>query len=236
MKIGYTKNLISDLLLKENLTKTQDVELINLSQDDIITKIRNGILEGGLIDPVTYAKLKKDVDVRIIPTTCLFLEDFTNIIGLNITSNYKDLNKLSIPFESEYLFDISKIILNERYEIDLINVPSVGGSEIVFSHPEAILDISEDWFESFKFGLPMLFWVVKYEDGKVLVEDYINIFNTLTISSNEDIINNDNTRHGRITRNWDSECEKYLDETLELLFYNNLVKELHCSKIYSNEE
>jgi hypothetical protein len=236
MRFGFTNNPISDLLLRENISSNEDFQLVNLKQTEIEEKIRNGLLDGGLVDPITYSNLKKNVDVRIIPTTCLFLEDYSDTFGLKITNSHKELNKLSLNFESEYLYNISKILLNERYEIDIMNVPSNGGSEIVYDNSQATLDISEDWYESFKYALPMLFWVVKYEDGKVPVEDYINLFNAISISENEVKSTPDNTRMGRIIRNWETICENSLDETLELLYYNNLVNELQCSKIFINDD
>ncbi len=236
MKIAYTKNEISELILRDNIGVNSDINLINIEQDEIVKKLSNGLIEAALVDPITYSKLKKNNDVRIIPCSVLFLEDYTNTLGLNITSESSELNKLSLPFKSDYLYQISKLLLAERYQITIMDVPSMGGSEIVVNNELATLDISEDWYESFKLKLPLLFWVVKFDDGKVLVEDYVNLFNSISLTQDEVFSTDDQTRQGRIIRRWDNECEESLDETLELLFYHNLVDELFCSKLYSNDE
>lgn len=236
MKIAYTKNEISELILRDNIGVNSDINLINIEQDEIVKKLSNGLIEAALVDPITYSKLKKNNDVRIIPCSVLFLEDYTNTLGLNITSESSELNKLSLPFKSDYLYQISKLLLAERYHITIMDVPSMGGSEIVVNNELATLDISEDWYESFKLKLPLLFWVVKFDDGKVLVEDYVNLFNSISLTQDEVFSTDDQTRQGRIIRRWDNECEESLDETLELLFYHNLVDELFCSKLYSNDE
>jgi len=236
MKIAFTKNQISELLVRDNLGINNDLSLINIEQDEIVKKLSNGLIEAALVDPATYSKLKKNNDVRIVPCSALFFEDYTKTIGLIITESKSELNKLSLPFSSYYIFQVAKLLLAERYHVSIMDVPSIGGSEIVMNNENATLDISEDWYESFKFKLPLLFWVVKYDDGKVLLEDYVNIFNSISLTQDEFFTTEDQTRQGRIIRHWDKECEESLDETLELLFYHNIVAELFCSKLYSNDD
>lgn len=236
MKIAYTKNQLSELLIRGNLEINNDLNLINLKQDEIVKKLSNGLIEAALVDPLTYTLLKKNNDVRIIPGSVLFIEDFAKVIGINISNNSSEINKLSLPFESDYIYQISKILLAERYHISIMDVPAIGGSEVIINEEDAILDISEDWYESFKIKLPLLFWVVKYDDGKVLLEDYINLFNSISLTQDEFFTSDDQTRQGRIIRQWDKECEESLDETLELLFYHNIASELFCSKLYTNDD
>lgn len=236
MKIAVTKNQISDLILRDFHTQNLEFQFKELTQDEIAKQFKNGLIDIALIDPLTYAKVVKNIDIRIIPGNVLFLEDYTKKIGINIASRESKNNKLSLPLESEYLYQISKLLLTERYHLSLMDVPATGGSEITFDTETTMLDLSEDWYESFRFALPLLFWVVKYEEGKTPVEDLVNIVNSFSLSLNEEIYSDDNTRQGRILRNWNSECENALDETLELLFYHNITSEIFSAKVYENEE
>lgn len=235
MKIAYLDNKVSELLIdKKKIANSK--EIIGLNENEIEIQILNGNLKLALIDPLIYSKLKKKKDLRVIPQNPLFFEDFTNTFSINITHNHKDLDKLSSHIDSSYIYNIAKIVLSERYDISISSKPSSGGSELKLFESNSTLDLSEDWFESFKIKLPIYFWVVIVDEENLTLEEYQDITNNICFKNDEIITSSNNEREGRIVRNWEEDAEDALDNTLEVLFYQNATEEIHACKIYNLQD
>src|SRR5690606_37960920 len=111
-----------------------------------------------------------------------------------------------------------------------------GGSELKLFDINSTLDLSEDWFESFKIKLPIYFWVVIVDEENLTLEEYQDITNNFCFKNDETITSSNNEREGRIIRNWEEDAEDVLDNTLEVLFYHNVAEEIHACKIYNLQD
>lgn len=231
MKIAYTNDIFSDLIIDKNSLELKN--LLKLQQNQIEDNILNEKIDLALVNPMTYIQIKKKKDVRVIPFSPLFLDDYTNIASLNITRNSKEQKKLSNSIDNDYIFNISRILMSERYQIQVMNTPISGGSEIVYNSDNSMLDISEDWKDSFKISLPIYFWVAVIKEEIQPLETYLNIIKSIAIQQNSYISNEDKSREGLIVREWSEECESSLDNLYEVLFYHNIADEIHASKIYN---
>ena len=235
MKIAYSSNELSELLIrKENQQVNQDILI--LQESEIEKLLVNGKIKIALVNPLMYGRIRQKKDVRILPINSLMLEDFTNILSLNISHNIKEHNKLKAIVENEYLICIAKILLAERYNIQVKEISSFEGSELKLNDSNATLDISEDWFESFKHLLPIYFWVVALDEDLLQIEEYHNLIKPLCYPNDEYIQSSDGLREGRIIRNWVSESEDSIDNTLDILFYHNYLENMMDSKIYNLED
>lgn len=231
MNIAYTKNELTDLLISIDSNNISE-NIINKTQIEIEKNILNENIELALIDPLTFVNIKKKKDIRVIPFRPIFLEDYCEVFGLDIAHTPSEQKKLLMPLENQYLFSIIKIILSERYNITLNDISKDSGNILSLFNNETMLDLSEDWYESFKIRLPLYFWVALVKDEVYELTHFESIISSITKSDNTYISTEDKTREGQIVRTWDSECENSLDNTLELLFYHNLVPEIHACKLY----
>lgn len=231
MNIAYTKNELTDLIISIDDNKINQ-NIIDKSQNEIEKNILNENIELALVDPLTYVNIKKKKDIRVIPFRPIFLEDYSEVFGLDIANTPSEQKKLLMPLENQYLFNITKIILSERYNINLNEISKDKGNKLSLFNSETMLDISEDWYESFKIRLPLYFWVALVKDELYELTHFESIISLLTTIDNTYVSTEDKTREGQIVRTWDAECENSLDNTLELLFYHNVVPEIHACKLY----
>lgn len=231
MNIAYTKNELTDLIISIDDNKINQ-NIIDKSQNEIEKNILNENIELALVDPLTYVNIKKKKDIRVIPFRPIFLEDYSEVFGLDIANTPSEQKKLLMPLENQYLFNITKIILSERYNINLNEISKDKGNKLSLFNSETMLDISEDWYESFKIRLPLYFWVALVKDEVYELTHFELIISSITKSDDTYVSTEDKTREGQIVRTWDAECENSLDNTLELLFYHNVVPEIHACKLY----
>jgi hypothetical protein len=230
--------------------KNRGYELIRIDEKTLSEHmlLNRGAL--ALMSPYSYGLGVKQADYRIIPTYAASLVSYTGKASLYFNSGLSTIEKVGTGFPEDFIMRISKIILSERYELDvklekskdilkdiLLNYPAAiqyGREEDIFS-----MDISEDWFESFEIPLPVGFWVTRNEEEP---EDVISFTNSFALDELPEEIpvklyeksgNDEILREGSILTRWNSDIKSALEQTLELLYYHRLLPEIPAVKIYN---
>lgn len=238
-------------VFENNLTaplfaKADREELIITDETGVASKLADGSADIALMDPISYLRAFKKTDLRILPATVVAAAGYTELINLSFKQNLKTFSKLSTSFVSEYLIRISMITLSERYSMECeINTTTNDDTDAVLTmYGEPIgdnsLDITEDWFDSFEFPLPIAFWAVRADfdatDAIDLVksiadDDLIPIepINELTDSTTY------SARGGEIFWQWDDRLESALDEVFEMLYYYGYSSEIYEAKIFGRD-
>lgn len=226
--VSYTKNPISELLVKD--IKGKGFDLLKADEKSNYKYLENNNVQISLLNPIQYAEMSKSVDIRIIPHSCVSLEGMTGLIGIDLhnqnTSTF--INKTTIS----YLDKIFQIIIKEKYKIDVEKESKDPDFILKFDSNETSFDLTEDWKDLFNISLPIYFWCVRYDDSQYDLNELNQILDQITERKNKSYTHNDGFRTGKIILNWENIIEKDIDETLEILFYQNITSELFSSKLY----
>lgn len=228
IKISYPKNEISSLVIKENNSEIKNSKLFPVEENQVLKLIENGSVDLALLTVDQYAKIASETDFRAIPHSCVNLSGMSGSLAL-FADNFTELKSFKNNTSIEFLSIVLKLVYKERYKIDLkeSDKPDI---ELKISNELGIFDLAEDWFDTFKLGLPVYIWCAKYEDGELGLEKINEALSEITDLS-EEYINKDG-REGLIQKKWSSEIEKNIDELLELMFYQGLADEIYSVKIY----
>jgi predicted solute-binding protein len=254
IRIGVPNNKQYDFLI-ENFKQVQaqhSLKLIRDTEDKILQMFKGNLLEVALLSPFSYGKGMSDSDFRIVPTHCIALENYTGFGSIYFNRNANQFKTMACEKENSYLTIVSRIIMAERYnsfpEIDEMKpekdkMLSVCDTAVLWEKSngnEFALDLSEQWFDTYEFPLPLAMWVTKSEDYP---ENIVSIIDELTNSDklqeliNEDIdINGSNyIREGIIHKYWDDDIENSLFQTLELLFLLQIFTDIPAVKVLGRD-
>lgn len=231
----YINGLYKDILIKT--TEEKAAELLLNTQVEI-----------AMMTPLSFAKISKKGDWRLIPTTVLATKGYSELLTLSFQQNLKTLQDIYFENGNEYLIAITKILLAEKYDIhtNITNKSSNAGNFDAFisyfakDAGEFTIDVSEDWYDTFEFPLPFVFWVApaEIEDSKILliteeIKDHL-----LTKSEHIDEYTDAPkhiSRSGEIIWQWSDEIEDAIDKTMDLLFYHHIIEDIPDTKIFGRD-
>lgn len=226
--ISYSKNPITELLVNE--VKSKDFNIIKSKEEDNYKFLKNNNVNIALLDLLQFANLSKEVDVRIVPHSCIAFEGMSGLLGLEIDSN--KIESFSNKTTINYLDDIVKILIKEKYKSEIVKNQTKGDLVLNFDSKNTSFDLSEDWKDTFNTSLPIYVWCVRYDDAQYELEELNQILDNITNNVNQNYDFGDGFRSGKIHLKWDPIIEKDIDDTLELLFYQNATSELFSAKLY----
>ncbi|MDT3739375.1 MAG: hypothetical protein RO257_07730 [Candidatus Kapabacteria bacterium] len=204
-----------------------------------------------LLSPLGYGLGVGRADFRIIPTYSASLVGYTGKASLYFKEGMSSLKSIATDYPDDFIINIGKILLSERYDIES---PLVGikGSlpEMLAQHSAALrygvdedyhsMDVSEDWFETFDIPLPIGFWVVRNEEEPANVMEFTKKFalddlpEEIEIKPHAGHNQYDIDRQGFILTRWNDESKSALEQTLEFLYYHRLLPELPAVKIFQS--
>lgn len=234
------------------LVQAEEIDITFLPEDDIPELLDKGFADLALLNPLNYGKLLLNEEYDIIPTKCLSGVSFSELEKIYFAENLTGISSVGINEKSSFLEIISKIILQEKYNFETQFNPTKGSLQEALLLFDAVLtsqkipgkinslDLTEEWFDTFEFELPLGFWVAKKSDN---LEKFTDLTHKIAQENLADFvplweeIQNSSTnyeREGRIKYQFDSDTEAAIDQILELLYQLGYLDEMTDSKISLN--
>lgn len=229
LKISYPINPLSSLLINENSMENKNINFFNGNDKEPLRMLEQNHSDISLLTLDQYAAIKKDSDIRIIPHSCLVIDGMSAKLALK-SNGFNTLDTFKNKTDIEFFSIVLKLLYRERYQTNL-QESDKADIELEISNEQAMFDLTEDWQDSFKIGLPIYIWCARYEDGELGLETISENLNQI-VNFKEEKINIDG-REGIIVKKWSDRVEKEIDNTLELLFYQGFVSELFDAKLYN---
>lgn len=252
IKIAYPDNSLCSLLVEnaERVKTDFDVELFKVKETHAAKLLLANKVDIALISPLAYAETTGKADIRMIPTYCLTSFGATGILNLRFKKNLTTINTVCVEQPEDFLMIASKILLFERYEM---NIELKKGSATdpndntcdatityVKSNADDALDISEDWLDTFDNGLPIYNWAARFtEDHELLTEitsklasDAIKVKSDKATLSNLDLIEKGK---GILQYEWDDKHLAAMEQINQLLFYHRFAKNISDMRLLEPE-
>ena len=239
IKIGVPTHKIYDSLIErfDEFKAKYDIQLFRDAESRIADLFANRKLDIAMLTPAGYAKGLAIADYRIIPEACLAHEEFTGELSMFFNPASNRFKVLSVNDEHEYLTMIVRMILAERYD----SFPEVKVMHAENKGTDVALDVSEQWFDSFEFPLPLALWVCRNEE---LEEDIVRQIITsikaedavaeLHIEENFNVAGIDYLREGNIHYEWNDDIRQALSDTLQMLFVSQYINDIPEVKVLGN--
>ncbi len=254
INIGLPANPIYDIFAGnlEKVKENHDINIYRLRESDCIERFLAGSLQAAFLSPLGYGMGVKKADFRVVPGPCISVEGYSGILSLYFNEGLSSIKSCMAPDTEDYLIILSKILLAERYgmEVEI----SAGKGEVAaqlgkadavlaYGRDESIgssMDMTEDWLEHFEQILPLGFWVTKAEDDSP--EGINDILAALAseemprqVYTRDSSGDDDSAREGRILYFWDERIEEAFDQTLHLLYYHQYLPEIGAVKIFGQD-
>lgn len=254
-KIAVPNNKIYKRLFSGTIPVTEDytVQLIEVEEKSVFDLFMANKVDIALLDPLSYAKAALKTDVRIIIGPCISTFDYTGLATFFFKQGLQEIEKCGSDTATDYLMLISKILLSEKYGMELSLVQDKSGKDELLekynsalvwleSHGlDAGLDISEEWFDFYETPLPLAFWVCRMSEEYQIYEKIVNEISGLEGIIEEPVIEiglediENPLRRGRLVYQWDNELEEALAAILELLYFHQLTNEVSDVKILGRD-
>lgn len=230
-----------------------DVEITLAEEKNCIDLISANRVNAAVLSPLGYSKGVAISDYRIIPGPLLALKGYSDYFSVYFRSNLNDIINTYIDNPDDFISIASKIVLSEKY--DIIIKPKIftneidqqiEKSDIIISSKRSkehkpILDISEDWYDTFEIPLILGIWVVNSDVEGINFQAAISSIANPNLRKEEEVIEKINDkisrepRKGLILRWWNDEIEFALEETIKLLYYHQYIKNIAAVKIFGRD-
>lgn len=251
MKIAFPKKEYYKVLIEnfQEIKNKFDLEIIYCNDKEASDLLKTGGTDLALLNPLTYGLILQSDEYKLIPTTCLSAINFTNLEKLYFAENLKFISNVAMESNDLFIALITKLILLEKYNFETKTSVFDGNVKDVLRKYEAYvttktcdkthspLDLTEEWFDTLEYELPLGFWVIKNDSDSELM---MNITKELSktdlpfsIKINEHIHENetDYQREGEIKYQFNSQTETAIDNIMELLYQLGYLDDIADSKI-----
>ncbi len=243
-------------VLHENISdakETFDFDYFKVSEMAAADMLLSGKSNLALLTPTAFATISKKGNWRILNSTILVSKGYSEQLSISFKQSLKSIESIFAEESIQHIENIIKILFAERFDIDVEFLHKASDRQkadgVLCSksgeHSELSIDISEDWYDTFEFALPLAFWVVPAE-----LEDYsvVNLTHKLKDELTPDVEPiselSDNSKYearsGEIFWGWNDEVEQAIDETVDLLYYHHCISDIIDIKIfgrdYSNDD
>jgi predicted solute-binding protein len=245
----YFKPLIDNF---DKIKDQYDLELLIAPEDKVAEMLMEGEAEIGLLNPLDYGKLLLSNEFEIIPTTCLSAASYSDLEKIYFAENLTSISSIGLETKDPFLELITKITLLEKYNFEtnssifegsaekaLKKFDAVLSSEIIPGKPNS-LDLTEEWFDTFEYELPLGFWVTRMDaDTKTFAEVTLKIAkeelpDTLPMVEEVKKADTNYEREGIIKLQFDRSTESAIDDILELFYQLGYLDEMIDAKISQN--
>ncbi|MBS3999043.1 MAG: hypothetical protein KGZ71_01030 [Desulfobulbaceae bacterium] len=253
-KIYISNNDICDIITANAKSASEhfDFELKLVDEKNMLKAITSNHADLALVSPLVYGMCMNKADLRIIPEKCLAFVGFNGKSSILFRQGEKNLSKVGALHINDYLSVIAKILFSERYDIEPQFVEYSGSSTEIPQELSAILrigdfpdksslDLSEDWFDSFEFPLPIAFWVGRNEE---IIPEFIDFIKSSAADElpteypvHEHIDENTGqyVRSGSVITKWNDEVRSALDQTLQMLYLRTYFTDIPAVKLVGDE-
>lgn len=253
IKIAFPKKEYYKVLIEnfQEIEKKFDLEMIFCNDKEAADLLKTGGADLALLNPLTYGLILQSDEYKLLPSTCISAINFTNLEKVYFAENLKFISTVAMESDDLFIALITKLILLEKYNFETKTSVFNGKVKDALKQYEAYvttktcdkthspLDLSEEWFDTLEYELPLGFWVIK-NDSDSDSDLMMNITKELSkeelpysIKVNEHILENetDYQREGEIKYQFDSQTETAIDNIMELLYQLGYLDDIADSKI-----
>lgn len=253
-KIYCPSNDYFEDLIKNFDEVQKKYEIIKLDERiDLIEALNQNEVDLALVDPITYANISSEIEYAIVPTKCLMAAGYTGIANIYFAKYLREIENMVYASKDKYLAILSKIILKEKYsfnikekELEKVTINHLKDYDAVLSTEKYIehknsLDLTEEWFDTFEYPLPIAFWIAPenfdYEAISKLTELLFNPQekeNLVYDSHNTPTMQYE--REGLIINDFSDEAIKSLEEIIQLFYQHGIIEDMKDIRILGSEE
>lgn len=253
IKIAVPDNPVySDIVFNLDGADKDEVILFRVPEHKCSELLFDNRVDAAFISPMAYGKPGSSGNFRIVPGPVLAFGGYSGKASIYFRPGAAQLNSCSSPNPDDYLIVLGKLLLMERYDIELSIDKMNGTKEELLRKADSVmlweqgapgsdsLDISELWSDSFEIPLILGFWVCPAEDFHPAVTDTVKRIWNSSLKTEEPVIEITTSpdiapRDGFILRQWNDELESALEKTIDLLFYHQLINEIEEVKFLGRD-
>ena len=225
--------------------------------------LANNLVDAALVSIAAYGRACVVQDYRIVPSTLCVLMGWTNAGSILFAENIDVPQRAAASNPAQFLTQAAAIVLDEQYDISL-NIEKVSEiSEkttstyecVIATHSEIAnprgMDISEEWDMAFSYPLPLVLWVCRNEyvldAGSETLQRMEEVLRTTRLCADENLearearyeqqsTGDADLRDGIIQWIWSDDILEALQQTLQLLFYRQLLSDIPEIKVLGRDE
>jgi hypothetical protein len=225
--------------------------------------LANNLVDAALVSIAAYGRASVVQDYRIVPSTLCVLMGWTNAGSILFAENIDVPQRAAASNPAQFLTQAAVIVLDEQYDISL-NIEKVSEiSEkttstyecVIATHSEIAnprgMDISEEWDMAFSYPLPLVLWVCRNEyvldAGSETLQRMEEVLRSTRLCADENLearearyeqqsIGDADLRDGIIQWIWSDDILEALQQTLQLLFYRQLLSDIPEIKVLGRDE
>ena len=121
IRVGIPDNAIFNKLYSnsELVKEKYELDLFVLPEVEILKLFKARRLDIALLSPLGFGSGVKVADFRIIEGPCLASVSFNGFASILMKSGIKNIKKLNSNTADDYMMQIGKMLLAERYDINL---------------------------------------------------------------------------------------------------------------------
>ncbi len=252
IRVGIPDNAIFKKLYSnsELIKDKYNLEIFVLPEVEVLKLFKARRLDIALLSPLGYGSGVKVADYRIIEGPCLASVSYNGFASILMKAGIRNIKKLNSNSADDYMMLIGRVLLAERYDINLkLENEKLDSSTLFASSDISIIwgslyeapikfDISEDWYETYEFPLPLGIWCT-YGDNPI--ENCNEIINELADSNLKDIeeINEidgfGDIKTGELIWKWNGDMQKSMEEIVRLLFFHQFIIEVPKIKLLNKD-
>lgn len=221
-----------------------------MSEYDCAQSLYLGTADIALIDPLNFARNASEL--RIIPSTALSAEGFSNLASIQFLPDRENINKVALE-EDVFLFQIGALCLSEKFNIfpeiiidKSIIDPGLPINEtydayMSWNHTmkgQGMLDIVEEWSDFQTEPLPLVFWACKDVDIPDPIE-LTTLFAADDLPQSDDMLSSTigsvaDARTGTIYFHYSDAFMASLDSIQHFLFYHRMIEAVRATTLLGN--
>ncbi|ROL59794.1 hypothetical protein D9V86_10200 [Bacteroidetes/Chlorobi group bacterium ChocPot_Mid] len=237
----------------DRFSKENDLEIFKVSEKKCMDYFLSARVDSALVNPLEYGRHIGRTDAVILPYSAIYLNGYTEVASIIFQKELDTFKSIATKDSDSFLFFASKILLAERYDMDLQVVLEHGTEQEMLEKADCAFilgqsqnnfnsfDIGEEWSDTFEMPMPLAFWICRNEEHPEGIEKLILAFSELTESKSLGI-NEKKThkidipeRHGKIEIGFNAEFEDTLAQTFHFLYYHQLIKDIPEVKIFGRD-
>lgn len=230
-----------------------NIKYYKAKESECVDLLLRNLVDCAFISPLGYGMGVKIADFRVIPGPVVFSQDYTGLASIYFKKGLASVQSLFSPTPKDFPMIIARLLLAEKFGIDLTLQTMEGSREEILEKSDAgvfwgrsqsdepSLDVSEEWFDLIEEPLPLGFWVCRAEDFPQNIVEIVNSIVDPDLSSEETVsedlttISHRVTRSGTIFWRWKAEFEEALKSVLLFLYYHQLLEEIPEVKILGRD-
>ncbi|MFN3194396.1 MAG: MqnA/MqnD/SBP family protein [Chlorobiota bacterium] len=236
----------------ESVCKEFGATLIKTNEREVAKLFEENKVDVAFLTPKDYGRGTRISDYRIVPTTCLAVEGYSRYASVYFKQGLQTIKSAASPTPDDFIINIGKILLAERYSIsvDLEKTDKSKVDDILEEKDAALIwkknflgdvamDITEDWFDSYRIPLVLGTWVVRHQEEPEALDKMLKLFESDSLHGKTTVTDKPGEemepREGKLIHEWSDEIEKAYDTLLEILFYHQFTNELATVKMMGDE-